>query len=121
LRGDLPWQYTQGRTKEEEYKRVMQMKVFTHVEDLCKGLPCKFVCLFVVELKTLVKYVRKLKFEEEPNYTSIQRLIEDVLARNNYVCDFIFDWDTQLKPQNKDMLSADEKQLNKIRKEIRYS
>ena len=82
-----------------------------------------FVLLRVAEFKTLIKYVRELKFEEEPNYISIQQLIEGILVRNNYLCDFIFDWNIQfkgLRSKDKAIFSVDEKELNKLRKEIRY-
>lgn len=74
---------------------------------------------FVAEFITLAKYTRELKFEEEPNYSSIQELIEAILARNKYMCDFVFDWSQENSNRSKSILSPDEKSLEKIRKDIR--
>ena len=39
LRGNLPWQGLTGVYKQEKYKRIMEIKMRTPVEDLCAGFP----------------------------------------------------------------------------------
>ena len=39
LRGSLPWQGLTAKNKNEKYKKIMDMKMSTSAETLCKGLP----------------------------------------------------------------------------------
>lgn len=39
LRGSLPWQNLKGTTKKDKYERIMEKKISTHVDVLCKGFP----------------------------------------------------------------------------------
>ena len=39
LRGSLPWQKLDAKTKEEKYNKIMELKISTSHEELCKGLP----------------------------------------------------------------------------------
>ena len=39
LKGSLPWQGLQGRTKEEKYNRIKDKKVSTTIEELVRGTP----------------------------------------------------------------------------------
>ena len=39
LKGKLPWQKIPIKTKEEKYKKIMEIKINTPIEELCKGLP----------------------------------------------------------------------------------
>ena len=38
LKGSLPWQGLQGRTKEEKYNRIKDKKVQTTIEELVRGV-----------------------------------------------------------------------------------
>eukprot|EP00826_Nyctotherus_ovalis_P063956 TRINITY_DN9376_c0_g1_i10.p1 TRINITY_DN9376_c0_g1~~TRINITY_DN9376_c0_g1_i10.p1 ORF type:complete len:222 (-),score=56.51 TRINITY_DN9376_c0_g1_i10:468-1133(-) len=60
LRRRLPWQGIRGCTKKEKQSKIMNVKISTPVELLCKGLP-KQLC-------SLLYYVRGIKFEDKPNY-----------------------------------------------------
>jgi len=42
LRGSLPWQGLTAKNKAEKYKRIMDMKMSTSAETLCKGFPSIF-------------------------------------------------------------------------------
>ena len=42
LRGRLPWQGIPVRNKEERYRKIMEKKIATSAEDLCKGFPRQF-------------------------------------------------------------------------------
>jgi len=41
LRGKLPWQGLQARQKKEKYEKIMENKIATPIETLCKGFPGK--------------------------------------------------------------------------------
>jgi hypothetical protein len=38
LKGVLPWQGLQGKTKDEKYERIKEKKVHTSIEDLVNGM-----------------------------------------------------------------------------------
>ena len=40
----------------------------------------------------MLKYVRKIAFDEKPDYEYIRKLLEDVLSANNEVNDKVFCW-----------------------------
>ena len=44
LKGSLPWQGLTAKNKNDKYRRIMETKVATSTEALCKGLPGK-ICL----------------------------------------------------------------------------
>ena len=39
LRGGLPWQGLAARAKHEKYRKILEVKMSTSVETLCKGFP----------------------------------------------------------------------------------
>jgi hypothetical protein len=41
IRGSLPWQGLKANTKKQKYERIMDRKMSTSTEQLCKGYPCK--------------------------------------------------------------------------------
>jgi serine/threonine protein kinase len=40
LRGSLPWQGIRGITPKEKHERIMEKKMSSPIELLCKGFPC---------------------------------------------------------------------------------
>merc|ERR1719262_2184444 len=42
LRGALPWSGLDAKTQEEKYRKIMEKKEQTPIEDLCKGFPDAF-------------------------------------------------------------------------------
>merc|ERR1711959_116405 len=68
LRGGLPWQGMKGQTKKEKYDHIMEKKMSTSVETLCKNCPNEFV--------TYLNYCRSLRFEDRPDYSYCRRLFE---------------------------------------------
>ena len=73
--GKLPWQGVTGANKTEKYSKIYNMKKNMKIEELCKGLP--------QEIIEFTKYVRKLGFEQEPNYDYLRSLISGILLSNN--------------------------------------
>jgi len=39
LKGALPWQGMVNKKKEEKYKKIMNIKIATPIEELCSGIP----------------------------------------------------------------------------------
>eukprot|EP00927_Polykrikos_kofoidii_P082758 TRINITY_DN830_c0_g1_i5.p1 TRINITY_DN830_c0_g1~~TRINITY_DN830_c0_g1_i5.p1 ORF type:complete len:322 (-),score=50.39 TRINITY_DN830_c0_g1_i5:76-1041(-) len=83
-RGSLPWQGLKANAKKEKYEKIMEKKMSTPIEVLCKHFPCEFV--------TYLNYCRSLRFEDRPDYAYLRRLLKDLFFREAYQYDFVFDW-----------------------------
>jgi len=83
-RGSLPWQGLKANAKKEKYEKIMEKKMSTPVEVLCKHFPGEFV--------TYLNYCRSLRFEDRPDYAYLRRLLKDLFFREGYQYDFVFDW-----------------------------
>eukprot|EP00928_Gymnodinium_smaydae_P095477 TRINITY_DN8222_c3_g1_i1.p1 TRINITY_DN8222_c3_g1~~TRINITY_DN8222_c3_g1_i1.p1 ORF type:complete len:321 (+),score=92.19 TRINITY_DN8222_c3_g1_i1:50-1012(+) len=83
-RGSLPWQGLKANAKKEKYEKIMEKKMSTPVEVLCKHFPSEFV--------TYLNYCRSLRFEDRPDYAYLRRLLKDLFFRESYQYDFVFDW-----------------------------
>lgn len=119
LRGGLPWQGLKAATNKQKYEKIGEKKQSTPIKELCEGFPGAFsqLCFFVsayVLLNTAVKlvltpplpitthlieefgiylnYVRKLSFEETPDYDFLRDLFTKSLKSMNEVEDGIYDW-----------------------------
>merc|ERR1712176_794628 len=83
-RGSLPWQGLRAIGKKEKYEKIMEKKMSTPIETLCKHFPSEFV--------TYLGYCRGLRFEDRPDYAYLRRLMKDLFCREQIQYDFIFDW-----------------------------
>mmetsp|Transcript_130986 Transcript_130986/g.231492 ORF Transcript_130986/g.231492 Transcript_130986/m.231492 type:complete len:316 (-) Transcript_130986:207-1154(-) len=83
-RGSLPWQGLKANGKKEKYEKIMEKKMSTPIEVLCKHFPSEFV--------TYLNYCRSLRFEDRPDYAYLRRLLKDLFLREGYQYDFVFDW-----------------------------
>lgn len=92
-RGSLPWQGLKANGKKEKYEKIMEKKMSTPIEVLCKNFPSEFV--------TYLNYCRSLRFEDRPDYAYLRRLLKDLFFREGYQYDFVFDW-TILNYQSKE-------------------
>lgn len=86
-RGSLPWQGLKAGNKKDKYDKIMEKKISTTVEQLCRNHPFEFV--------TYLNYCRSLRFEDRPDYAYLRRLFKDLFFREGYQYDFIFDWSLQ--------------------------
>lgn len=84
LRGELPWQGVSAVTKPEKYHKIMEKKMSTTPETLCKGLPTELISLF--------KYIKSLRFEENPNYALISNVFMKIASTLEIKIDYVFDW-----------------------------
>eukprot|EP00747_Dinoflagellata_sp_TGD_P073040 gnl/TRDRNA2_/TRDRNA2_157731_c0_seq1.p1 gnl/TRDRNA2_/TRDRNA2_157731_c0~~gnl/TRDRNA2_/TRDRNA2_157731_c0_seq1.p1 ORF type:complete len:262 (+),score=57.38 gnl/TRDRNA2_/TRDRNA2_157731_c0_seq1:327-1112(+) len=71
-------------TKEEKYRKIMESKMSTPVEVLCRGHPPVFA--------SYLNYCRALHFEDRPDYAYLRRLFKDLFMREGFVNDGMFDW-----------------------------
>eukprot|EP00826_Nyctotherus_ovalis_P024478 TRINITY_DN1892_c0_g1_i2.p1 TRINITY_DN1892_c0_g1~~TRINITY_DN1892_c0_g1_i2.p1 ORF type:complete len:261 (-),score=43.52 TRINITY_DN1892_c0_g1_i2:67-849(-) len=86
LLGRLPWQGQVNKDKDDKYQKIMQCKIGTPIDSLCKGLPGEF--------QTFLRYTRNLKFEEDPDYDYLRGLLRG-LAESSQADDGAFDWSAQ--------------------------
>ncbi|KAJ2575932.1 serine/threonine protein kinase [Coemansia sp. RSA 1807] len=86
LRGSLPWQGLKAATKKQKYDRIMEKKMTTPTEELCRGFPNEFA--------VYLNYARSLRFDDKPDYTYLKRLFRDLFVRSDFKYDYVFDWTT---------------------------
>ena len=91
MRGSLPWQGIQVETKKQKYEQIAKKKTETTIEDLCQGLPTEFA--------VFLSDVRRLEFNDRPDYSLYRQMLRDLFIREGYVHDLIYEW-TVLPPPN---------------------
>ena len=105
ITGTLPWFGIEGPYS-ERYEKVYKIKANISNEDLCKGLPIEF-CKYM-------KYVKSLKFEEDPDYDYLRRLFFSILYKMKDRFDLNFSWKEQIKPKKKSLLHFRQSTFSKI-------
>ncbi|KAI9487876.1 MAG: kinase-like domain-containing protein [Benjaminiella poitrasii] len=83
-RGQLPWQGIRARTKKEKYDKIMEKKMTTPADALCRGLHQEFAIY--------LNYVRSLRFDDKPDYSYLRKLFRDLFVREGFQYDYVFDW-----------------------------
>ena len=84
LRGSLPWQGLKAATKKQKYDRIMEKKMTTPTDLLCRGFPNEF--------GIFLNYTRALRFDDKPDYSYLRKLFRDLFVREGYQYDYVFDW-----------------------------
>lgn len=84
LRGSLPWQNLKATNKKDKYEKIMEKKITTSSETLCKGFP--------QELVSFLNYCKNLRFEDKPDYHYLRNLLKDVFTRHSFELDYKYDW-----------------------------
>ncbi|XP_062146393.1 casein kinase 1-like protein 1 [Alnus glutinosa] len=84
LRGSLPWQGLKAGTKRQKYDKIIEKKVSTSIEALCRDCPTEFASYF--------HYCRSLRFDDEPDYAYLKRIFSDLFIREGFQFDYVFDW-----------------------------
>lgn len=90
LKGILPWQNLKASNKKDKYEKIMEKKISTSIESLCKGYPS--------ELITYLTYVRNLRFDEKPDYNYLRTLLKELFTKNNFEWDYNYDWNSKQQP-----------------------
>ena len=111
LKGSLPWQGLKIKQKKEKFEKIREMKMNLDLDKLSEEIPEEF--------GTYLKMVRKLEFEEEPEYGKYINLFDDLFNKKEFIRDFCYDWvDEQTfkkKEKFKETLMYNNKELyNKI-------
>ena len=101
LRGSLPWQGLNAKTKNEKYEKIKNKKASTTIESLCKGYPDAFA--------KYIQHCRDLKFDERPDYGYLQGLIRLMFEREGYEKDYLYDW-VLLKQEHHNKLIKEHRQ-----------
>ena len=85
-KNSLPWMgiEKQDLDKIKKYKLVLKNKIKISTEELCSGLPQGFF--------RYLNYVKKLEFEQEPNYTFMRKCFLDILYHDNFTNELKFSW-----------------------------
>lgn len=83
-KGNLPWQNLPAKNKEEKYGKILEVKKKTSIEDLCRGLPRKFVEFF--------EYVKNLTFKTCPDYEYLKGLFISMMKENDFKINHHYDW-----------------------------
>ncbi|KXN81328.1 hypothetical protein AN958_05183 [Leucoagaricus sp. SymC.cos] len=84
LRGGLPWQGLRAATNKQKYEKIGEKKQSTPISELCEGFPEEFAIY--------MNYVRKLGFEETPDYDFLRELFTKVLKTQGEQEDGVYDW-----------------------------
>ena len=87
LLGKLPWQGIHAKNEEERYRKIMEKKINTLPEELCKGFPYQFT--------EYIKYTRNLEYEQDPDYDYLRNLFVNVLNSDGFIIDCYYDWDKE--------------------------
>lgn len=83
-RGSLPWSGLKAATKKQKYEKIMEKKISTPIDVLCRGYPQEFA--------TFLNYTRGLRFEDKPDYSYLRKLFSTIVAKEGIVFDYMFDW-----------------------------
>ena len=73
LKGSLPWQNLKLDNKKDKYEKIMEKKMSTPSEVLCKGWPAEFT--------NYLNYCKSLRFEDKPDYAMLRGWFKEVMAK----------------------------------------
>jgi hypothetical protein len=62
----------------------MEQKLALPIEQICSGLPAEF--------SNYMHYCRSLRFEDKPDYPYLRQVFLDLLHKEGYEYDYVFDW-----------------------------
>ena len=86
LKGKLPWQNIKATTKEDKYRKILEKKVEISSKELYRGYPN--------ELAEFLDYTKNMEYNERPNYDMLRKLFDDIMLKEKYNYDYIYDWTT---------------------------
>ena len=99
-KGKLPWQGVKTKNKKEKHKKIMESKLANTPEILCYNLPEEFI--------KLLKYARKLEFEDEPDYKTIKLMFKNYIIKKGEIMNMEFDWNKNREEESKEEEEEDE-------------
>jgi len=101
-RGSLPWQGLKAATKKQKYDRIMEKKMTTPTEVLCRGFPNEFAIY--------LNYTRSLRFDDKPDYSYLRKIFRDLFVREGFQYDYVFDWTVYKYQKNAQAIAEATKQ-----------
>ena len=109
LRGELPWQHINAKTKEERNKKILEKKIEISSSSLCEGFP--------IEFAKFLNYTKNLEYTETPKYDMLRNLLMNVMNNNNLKYNHVFDWTTkeEIKLRDNEDYWREEEELDKKR------
>jgi len=84
LKGSLPWQGIVAENRRQKYAKIAEIKNSTPIPILCEGIPEEFAIF--------LDSIRKLEFEEKPDYWYYRKLFRELFIREGYSYDYQYDW-----------------------------
>jgi len=99
--GRLPWQGCKANSRKQFHQMIMEKKMTTPAEILCRSLPPEFA--------TYLDYCRSLVFDEKPAYKCLRQLFRKVFFRRGFSEDYLFDWtilNTKYSTSRKKMIDS---------------
>lgn len=84
LLGTLPWQGENDSDNIKRNKKIGDLKKKYCLWELDNKIPREIIIL--------IEYARKLKFEEEPDYSYLKGLLVNLYKHKNFSVDRIYDW-----------------------------
>jgi len=91
-KGLLPWKGLKIDNLFQKIKKIYFIKKNIEISSLCSGLPQEFY--------DFIKYVKDLKFEENPDYNYLRGLFLNIMNKMNYINDLKFTWLNKNKIKN---------------------
>ena len=89
LKGKLPWQKMNAKTREEKYKKILEKKLQISSKELYQGYPNEFV--------QFLDYIKNLDYYEKPNYDILRHLLNNVMQKQKYMFDYVYDWSSSME------------------------
>jgi serine/threonine protein kinase len=83
MKGSLPWQGLKKQKNIDQIELIGDVKLSTSIKSLCEGLPS---CI-----NDYLEYVRKLTFDEHPNYKYLKNLFINYASDYNEIIRYDFD------------------------------
>ncbi len=87
LRGELPWQHINAKSKEERNQKILQKKMEISSSKLCEGFP--------IEFEKFLDYTKNMEYTQTPDYDMLRNMLLNVMKNNNLIYNYIFDWTTK--------------------------
>ncbi|CDW83541.1 casein kinase [Stylonychia lemnae] len=82
--GSLAWQNLNVQVMQEKYQKIMESKLALPIEQIAVGLPAEF--------SNYLHYCRSLRFEDKPDYPYLRQVFVDLMQKEGYDYDYVFDW-----------------------------
>jgi len=92
--------------KKEKYQKIMEKKMGTPIDVLCKGFPSEFA--------TFLTYCRNLKFEDKPDYNYLRTLLKDLFVKSGYEMDYQYDWNILARKKKEEKMNGENTEEEKL-------